>query len=220
MYAYDYNFSLDGAAWFGRELISSIPPLFWVMLFWGLWLLWNDLRHNRKVWRCSLTAKLYRTFSAKNMDQPLSRKMARRNRRLFFGGLIYAVLMVEQVALVDTLWKGEHARAIVCLLAALETIFFLTVLYLTLRKNMKAAREVEALSRRITEIRNGDYGEGRSKAAGSGPEGQSGENPGDGHGRPKPDGVSGHEAECGQDLQPVMARLEDIRHGMAMAVDE
>ncbi len=218
MYAYDYNFSLDGAAWFGRELMSSIPPLFWVMLSWGLWLLANDLRHNRKVWRCSLTAKLCRTFSAKSMDQPLSRKMARRNRRLFLGGLIYAVLMVEQVTLADTLWKGEHVRAIVCLLAALETILFLTVLYLTLRKNMKGAREVEALSRRITEIRNGDYGEGWS--AGGGPEGQSGEGSRDGDSRPKPDGDSGHEAECGSDLQPVMARLEDIRHGMAVAVDE
>ncbi len=222
LYAYEYNFSLEGAAWVGRELISGIPPLFWILLFWGLWLPWNDLRYNRKIWRCSLTAKLYRTFSAKNMNQPLPRKMSRRNKLLFFGGLIYALLMMQQVALVDVLWKGEYVRAIVCLLAALETILFLAVLYLTLKKNMKAAREVEALSRRITEIRNGDYGEGWSKAPGSGPEAQNenGEAPGNSH-DPKPDGsVSGHEAECSQDLQPVMARLEDIRHGMAAAVDE
>ena len=156
------------------------------------------------------------------MNQPLPRKMSRRNKLLFFGGLIYALLMMQQVALVDVLWKGEYVRAIVCLLAALETILFLAVLYLTLKKNMKAAREVEALSRRITEIRNGDYGEGWSKAPGSGPEAQNenGEAPGNSH-DPKPDGsVSGHEAECSQDLQPVMARLEDIRHGMAAAVDE
>ena len=222
LYAYEYNFSLEGAAWVGRELISGIPSLFWILLFWGLWLPWNDLRYNRKIWRCSLTAKLYRTFSAKNMNQPLPRKMSRRNKLLFFGGLIYALLMMQQVALVDVLWKGEYVRAIVCLLAALETILFLVVLYLTLKKNMKAAREVEALSRRITEIRNGDYGEGWSKAPGSGPEAQNenGEAPGNSH-DPKPDGsVSGHEAECSQDLQPVMARLEDIRHGMAAAVDE
>ena len=222
LYAYEYNFSLEGAAWVGRELISGIPPLFWILLFWGLWLPWNDLQYNRKIWRCSLTAKLYRTFSAKNMNQPLPRKMSRRNKLLFFGGLIYALLMMQQVALVDVLWKGDYVRAIVCLLAALETILFLAVLYLTLKKNMKAAREVEALSRRITEIRNGDYGEGWSKAPGSGPEAQNenGEAPGNSH-DPKPDGsVSGHEAECSQDLQPVMARLEDIRHGMAAAVDE
>nr|WP_300568305.1 HAMP domain-containing sensor histidine kinase [uncultured Acetatifactor sp.] len=222
LYAYEYNFSLEGAAWVGRELISGIPPLFWILLFWGLWLPWNDLRYNRKIWRCSLTAKLYRTFSAKNMNQPLPRKMSRRNKLLFFGGLIYALLMMQQVALVDVLWKGEYVRAIVCLLAALETILFLAVLYLTLKKNMKAAREVEALSRRITEIRNGDYGEGWSKAPGSGPETQNenGEAPGNSH-DPKPGGsISDHEAECSQDLQPVMARLEDIRHGMAAAVDE
>ena len=222
LYAYEYNFSLEGAAWVGRELISGIPPLFWILLFWGLWLPWNDLQYNRKIWRCSLTAKLYRTFSAKNMNQPLPRKMSRRNKLLFFGGLIYALLMMQQVALVDVLWKGEYVRAIVCLLAALETILFLAVLYLTLKKNMKAAREVEALSRRITEIRNGDYGEGWSKAPGSGPEAQNenGEAPGNSH-DPKPDGsISDHEAECSQDLQPVMARLEDIRHGMAAAVDE
>ena len=222
LYAYEYNFSLEGAAWVGRELISGIPPLFWILLFWGLWLPWNDLQYNRKIWRCSLTAKLYRTFSAKNMNQPLPRKMSRRNKLLFFGGLIYALLMMQQVALVDVLWKGEYVRAIVCLLAALETILFLAVLYLTLKKNMKAAREVEALSRRITEIRNGDYGEGWSKAPGSGPEAQNenGEAPGNSH-DPKPGGsISDHEAECSQDLQPVMARLEDIRHGMAAAVDE
>ncbi|MCI8695478.1 MAG: HAMP domain-containing histidine kinase [Lachnospiraceae bacterium] len=222
LYAYEYNFSLEGAAWVGRELVSGIPPLFWILLFWGLWLPWNDLRYNRKIWRCSLTAKLYRTFSAKNMNQPLPRKMSRRNKLLFFGGLIYALLMMQQVALVDVLWKGEYVRAIVCLLAALETILFLAVLYLTLKKNMKAAREVEALSRRITEIRNGDYGEGWSKAPGSGPDAQNenGEAPENSH-DPKPgSSVSDHEAECSQDLQPVMARLEDIRHGMAAAVDE
>ena len=222
LYAYEYNFSLEGAAWVGRELVSGIPPLFWILLFWGLWLPWNDLRYNRKIWRCSLTAKLYRTFSAKNMNQPLPRKMSRRNKLLFFGGLIYALLMMQQVALVDVLWKGEYVRAIVCLLAVLETILFLAVLYLTLKKNMKAAREVEALSRRITEIRNGDYGEGWSKAPGSGPDAQNenGEAPGNSH-DPKPGGsISDHEAECSQDLQPVMARLEDIRHGMAAAVDE
>ena len=222
LYAYEYNFSLEGAAWVGRELISGIPPLFWILLFWGLWLPWNDLRYNRKIWRCSLTAKLYRTFSAKNMNQPLPRKMSRRNKLLFFGGLIYALLMMQQVALVDVLWKGEYVRAIVCLLAALETILFLAVLYLTLKKNMKAAREVEALSRRITEIRNGDYGEGWSKAPGSGPDAQNenGEAPENSHDPKSGSSVSDHEAECSQDLQPVMARLEDIRHGMAAAVDE
>ena len=111
LYAYEYNFSLEGAAWVGRELISGIPPLFWILLFWGLWLPWNDLQYNRKIWRCSLTAKLYRTFSAKNMNQPLPRKMSRRNKLLFFGGLIYALLMMQQVALVDVLWKGEYVRS-------------------------------------------------------------------------------------------------------------
>ncbi len=64
---------------------------------------------------------------------------------------------------------------------------------------MKIARDLETLSRRITEIRNGDYtaaSAGDSKKAAGPPDGS-----------------------C-RDLEAVMAQLEDICHGMANAVDE
>ena len=108
VYAYSYDRNLEMVSWFGREMIGSIPPLFWIGLFWGLWLLWNDLRHNKKIWRCSLTAKLCRTFGAKGMDQPLSRKMSRRNRRVFLVGLLYAILMLAQVVLVNSMWTEQR----------------------------------------------------------------------------------------------------------------
>lgn len=64
---------------------------------------------------------------------------------------------------------------------------------------MKIARDLETLSRRITEIRNGDYtaaSAGDSKKAAGPPDGS-----------------------C-RDLEAVMAQLEDICHGMANAVNE
>ncbi len=229
-YAHDYNLNYVSAAGLGGELIRSIPPAFWILLFWGLWLLKNDLRHNKKIWRKSLTVKLLDTFSAKTLDQPLSRKMTRRNRSLFLAGLLYAILMLEQVVLVDNLWKGEHVRAIVCLLAALETVLFLTVLYRAVVKNVQMARDVEAISDRIAQIRDGDYGEeyGDGLGRASEPSTETGSysgtldgSTGDGtawaeHER----GSEPQKAGSGHDLQPVMDQLEDIRHGMAKAVDE
>ncbi|MCI9337730.1 MAG: GHKL domain-containing protein [Lachnospiraceae bacterium] len=210
VHTYEYNYDLTAAGWLGRELAGSVPPVFWTALFWGLWLFWNDLRHNEKIWRCSLTAKLYRTFRVKGMERPLSRRMSRRNRTVFLAGLIYAAVMLEQVALVDTVWRGENVRIIVCVLAAVETAVFLGILYLTVRRNMEIARDVETLSSRIAEIRDGDYGEQSSRGAGGEPA-QSGA---DSRMAGRGDG-----APC-RDLEPVMAQLEDIRHGMARAVDD
>ncbi len=86
------------------------------------------------------------------------------------------------------------ALTAVRILAVLGTVLFLVFLYLAGAKNMKVARDVETLSDRITQIRNGDYGD----VSGGGEDKES----------------------TGGSLESVMAQLEDIRHGMAMAVDE
>ena len=191
-YAYEYNYDFSSLSWFFREMAYSVPPLFWIVLFWGLWLVWNDIRHNKKIWRQSLTAKICAGFSAKNLHQPLSRKMSRRNRFVFLAGLAYAVLMVEEILLMNTVWHGAAVLAVVRLLAVLETVLFLVLLYLAGKKNMADARDMEALSRRIDQIRNGDYKDSSDAA----------------------------DCRACSDLEPVMAQLEDIRHGMARAVDE
>ena len=190
-YAYDYN--MEAAVWFARDLAGSIPPLAWITLFWGIWLIWNDLRHHKKIWQCSLMAKVYRTFSAKALTQPMTKTMSRRNGAVFAITIVYGILMLGGMAVSE--YSGSWgALTAVRILAVLGTVLFLVFLYLAGAKNMKVARDVETLSDRITQIRNGDYGD-----------------------------VSG----CGEDkestggsLESVMAQLEDIRHGMAMAVDE
>lgn len=100
---------------------------------------------------------------------------------------------------------------VILLLAAAGTVCFLILQYLAGAENMKAARDLETLSRRITQIRNGDYG-----AAYNGEREDETDNETGGK-------VKGQDAERfqpGDGLEDVMAQLEDIRHGMAMAVDE
>lgn len=195
-WAFAYECGMDDVFFVGGWLAESIPPLFWIVLFWSLWLFYNDLKYNKKIWRCSLTAKLYRAFSAKNLHLPLSQKMARRNRTVFLAALVYGILMLGGSIAAGVFFGGEYALIAVLLLAAIGTVFFLILQYLYGAENMKVAKDVEALSDRITQIRNGDYNAAPNgeKDCGTG-------------------GVTGG-------LETVMARLEDIRHGMAMAVDE
>lgn len=190
-YAYDYN--MEAAVWFARDLAGSIPPLAWITLFWGIWLIWNDLRHHKKIWQCSLMAKVYRTFSAKALTQPMTKTMSRRNGAVFAITIVYGILMLGGMAVSE--YSGSWgALTAVRILAVLGTVLFLVFLYLAGAKNMKVARDVETLSDRITQIRNGDYGD----VSGGGEDKES----------------------TGGSLESVMAQLEDIRHGMAMAVDE
>ncbi len=228
-YAYDYNYSMDAALWFGRELGAAIPSVFWIVVFWGLWLLWNDLGHNKKIWRCSLTARLYRIFSGKKISQPLSRRMFCRSRNVFLISLVYGVLMLEGCVLVNMFWQEWNVRAAILLISALETILFLAMQSYVGTKNVKVARDVEALSHRIAQIRNGDYSAGAE--IGDHPETDSE----DGEEREQKElditGCKGQALEedrnirigiapSHSDLEAVMAQLEDIRHGMAKAVEE
>ncbi|MDE7008866.1 MAG: hypothetical protein K2P07_12045, partial [Lachnospiraceae bacterium] len=155
-YAYDYN--MEAAVWFARDLAGSIPPLAWITLFWGIWLIWNDLRHHKKIWQCSLMAKVYRTFSAKALTQPMTKTMSRRNGAVFAITIVYGILMLGGMAVSE--YSGSWgALTAVRILAVLGTVLFLVFLYLAGAKNMKVARDVETLSDRITQIRNGDYGD-------------------------------------------------------------
>ncbi len=184
---------MDAAVWFARELAGSIPPLAWTALFWGIWLIWNDLRHHKKIWQCSLMAKMYRTFSARALTRPMTKRMSRRNGAVFAITIVYGILMLGGMAVSE--YSGSWgALTAVRILAVLGTVLFLVFLYLAGAKNMKVARDVETLSDRITQIRNGDYGD----VSGGGEDKES----------------------TGCSLESVMAQLEDIRHGMATAVDE
>ncbi len=213
VYLFLLVFLIDGSGYSLREEMADIvPPLLWVALFWGIWLLWNDLRHNKKIWRRSLIAELYRTFSAKSLNQPLARKIARRNRTVFLTSLVYGALMTGEFLLIYSDWRDEGIRIAVLFLVILETVLFLTALYLTGAKNMKAAREVDVLSGRIAQIRNGDYRDRQAMDS----TGVSANNTAyNDAGWPR-----NVEESAGQNLEPVMAQLEDIRHGMAKAVDE
>lgn len=186
--------------------LRYLPAWFWVALFWTIYLTVNDLRHNGKVWRQGLIARCYRAFSARELKLSLARRMVHRNAFLF-GILVSSGILILSgaVCLVDRygLWWRYEMWLIfaVCVL-----MFFCLLLgaYLVGVKNVGIAREVDALSERIGEIYSGDYNDiGKDNAEDS------------------QDGRIAEEGKTvGNDLAAVMTQLENIRQGMADAVEE
>ncbi len=194
--AYDYEYGMETVLALGREIMRNLSPLFWIVLFWTVYFIWNDLRHNKKVWKQGLIAGLWRTFSMKNLNQALSRKAAVRGAVLFIGATAYAVFMAVLLVIRRTargneaVWiSGTAAAVIIGLLVVSGTAVFLILAYAVGRKNMETARDLEVLALNVGEIRKGNY----TDIGGD---------------------FSGH------DLDGLMTQLEDIRHGMARAVDE
>ena len=153
--AYYYEYGSASLLMYGREAIRSTHPFTWVVLFWGIWLICNDLKYNKKVWKNSLTGKIYRAFSAKSLSWPPARKMACRNRVFFVGAAIYILLLLVMAFQ----WtSGYRSTVALVLLFLLSTAGFLFLAYLTGRKNVETARDMEVVSGCISEIRNGNYG--------------------------------------------------------------
>ncbi len=204
IYAYEYDYSFEMVGDLGREILRSLSSFAWIVLFWGIYLLVNDVRHNGKLWKNSLIGMITGKFSAKELSRSLARKMAHRNMLIFVATLLYGLVMLGSATYLSTEWYETIWPLL--LLCFLVTIFFLVLQYTIGSKNMETARDVEALSGRIYEIRNGNYTE-----ADGADHADIEEAPGRG-------GSAGRFA--GHDLEDVMDQLEDIRHGMAKAVDE
>lgn len=216
------------ADWMLSEL-RYVSAWFWVILFWTVYLTVNDLKHNRRVWRQGLIAKCCCTFSEKELKQPLARRMVRRNGVLMGISAVCGILMLVvatgfvasfvdyAVAWVDfddfNLW-GIYLS---CLL-----LFFcpLISIYLVGKKNVKAAREVDALAERIGEICRGDYSvKGGTGSFGADPAEMKNVSENGSGGRDIRGDAATEDASAGG-LETAKAQLENIRQGMSDAVDE
>lgn len=191
----------------GRTILSVPAVPFWLPLFWLIYLTINDLRYNKKVWRHGLIAKLYRTFTAGELRQTLAVRTAHRSVILFAAAVLYGLLMLAGGVL--GWYQGSHRYHSEREVWGLGTLFFLimvgflVIVHLIGRKNMETARDLETLSGRIRDIRNGDY---------------------------QKDTSTGYEAVdampndsiafAGHDLDDVLTQLDDISSGMEKAVDE
>ncbi len=153
---YDYGFAygLADLPMYGREILRNTPSITWVVLFWGIWLIVNDLKHNKKVWRKSLIGKLYKTFSIKSLSWPFARRMAYRSLSVFVIAVFYALLVMGTAFWRNGSYGNEMALGF---LAVIATVIFFFLAYLMGKKNMETARDMEAISDRISEIRNGNY---------------------------------------------------------------
>ncbi len=184
----EYAYVAEGMPMLAQEVMANVSPMYGILFFWGIYLFWNDFKYNKTIWKRGLAQKLYHTFSAANINQPLSCKMAKRSRGILLIGGIYSIFAAGMVILSGILgYRNGWILAFV--LVILGSVCFLGAVYLFSRKNMETARDMETLSRCVSEIRDGNY----RKTGGQ---------------------FAGH------DLEGVMNELEDIRHGMAEAVEE
>jgi len=184
----EYAYVAEGMPMLAQEVMANVSPMYGILFFWGIYLFWNDFKYNKTIWKRGLAQKLYHTFSAANINQPLSCKMAKRSRGILLIGGIYSIFAAGMVILSGILgYRNGWILAFV--LVILGSVCFLGAVYLFSRKNMETARDMETLSRCVSEIRDGNY----RKTGGQ---------------------FAGH------DLEGVMNELEDIRHGMAEAMEE
>ncbi len=191
--------------WMLSELLY-VSAMCWVTLFWMIYLFWNDLRHNKRMWSRGLIARCCRAFSAREMKLPLARRMARRS------AIVCVVIAFLGIIILAAAAGGD--RDMIFVPCGFGVAGILLAVSLAERKNVKAAREVDALSKRIGEICSGDY---TAKAGGI-------DNSGSGNdaGKEKNHLCRQKESEVtvGNELETVAAQLENIRQGMAGAVDE
>ncbi|MBO5283307.1 MAG: hypothetical protein J6B43_09310, partial [Lachnospiraceae bacterium] len=177
---------------YSDPLLSSLPAAFWLLLFWWIYLAANDLRYHNKPWKQSLAGRLHRTFTAGQLHLGISRRMARRNLAVFLGSAVYSLYMI--IAGIGGLYLSCPVWTIPLLFLP-GTAGFLLFAYLIGTKQMETARDMEALSERISDIRSGNY------TADS-------------------NGSAEESFPANHDLAQTMAELEGIRQGMANALDE
>lgn len=212
---------------YGSLLLSDLLYLsgwFWTALFWVIYLTVNDLKHNRKIWQQGLIAKCCRLISAKELKLPLARRMVHRNGILMGMAAFCCGTCVLAITVAFEGYGGylEAHPDVLMVLSALFILAFFGLflgIYLAGKKNVRAAEEVDALAERIGEICGGDYSEKHTGDSGA-PAAKSeraGETAGE-NGRAKRGGAEGDASEGG--LGTARAQLENIRQGMADAVDE
>ena len=188
--AYANGYRWEAVREYGGILLSDLrymPSLFWVVLFWTEWFTENDLRHNKKVWRHGLIAKLAGMVSAREMKLPMARRMARRNALLLAAIVVCGILVLvgTLTAANHGLWR-YHSIGSVILWCVLVTACLFLAAWLVGGKNIRTAREVDLLSARIGEICRGNYsgfyegGNSRNETAWNGKGAGDGRSAGDG----------------------------------------
>lgn len=203
-YAYEHMYGWETVTVYGWDILGTIHSLFWIILFWGIYLTVNDLHYNKKIWRQGLIAKLYRTFTARNLKLPLSRKMARRTLAVILAAAVYGILLFW-ICLLG--YEGNMTFGGILIVFLLATALFLAAECVIAAKNMEAARNLEILSRRIIDIRSGNYEKTASDGTVPGDDGPAASN-------------SSPASRPAGDLEDTLSQLEDIRQGMAAALEE
>ena len=206
-------------------MLRYLPGWSYTALFWLVYLAGGDLRRNQKVWQHGLIAKLHRAFSARDLGQPLPVKTAHRSGAAFAAAAVYGLIMLAGG--VSGYVQGSHSDGAVWGMGSLFFLILVGFLVLQYRigvKNMETARDLEALSKRIRDIRSGNYAGYKDVTDGNGlsEDGDPAKATDAAGAAAKDENASrGRNSRmAGHDLEDTFSQLEDIRQGMACAVDE
>ncbi len=187
----------DWYGWPERTVASSSL----LLLFWMLYLSVNELRYQKgEILKHGITAKLIALFSIRELKLPLAQRVMRRNFILYFSVVLPGVSLLALLIVILFQINGwnylsyDFQRRFIWIGISVFLILFLLLLvlcYFIGKKNRQTVSDLERLTDRIGEIRNGKY------------------EPGEGEIPP-----SDH------DLYQAMADLEDIRSGIETAIEE
>ena len=156
-----YTYSYEYYPEYFNEMIHSfmynISPASIVLLFWCLYLVINDMRKNHQSWKHGLTYKLYCLFSAKNMKQPLAKRLVHRSAIVFTVAFVYGIAAWIMITASVGSGFGGNAPWLYILLFLAGLAVMAVVQYFYSKRLRMTAEDMELLSERISDIHDGDY---------------------------------------------------------------
>lgn len=156
-YAYSYNYYPEFMAEVTREFVYNIRPSGIVLLFWCFYLVINDMSKNRQSWKHGLTYKICRIFSTKNMKQPLAKRLMHRSALVFAIAFIYGAASWIMITAAVGSGFGSSQPWLFILLFLAGLVGMAAAQYFYSKRLRVAAEDMELLSNRISDIRDGDY---------------------------------------------------------------
>lgn len=163
---YDWDVAAESAAII-QEIIPmaldalftgiAANPFFMTILFWVIYLLVNDIKKNKGVFRHGLIAGISRSLRTKNLKLPLARQVVR--RFLPVMAVSAGVCMIAVIVICAVSGKLYHPVPVI-LGMLLWLIAMAAVCFWYLAKTKKLAVELELLGERITAVHDGNYSGG------------------------------------------------------------
>jgi signal transduction histidine kinase len=155
---YGYGYGWDGGYSFAswgmavlRLVLSNIPGL--LALYWLVWLIRNDHRHNPREVRRSLLRPFFRALRARDLKRPIEKRLSRR-AALF--ALIALLLGGEIVSMLINLTLMGYPSWLLWTVYLLPVLLLIWAAIVLTRGNLSLAKDLGHLADQVESVRAGD----------------------------------------------------------------